>query len=171
MKSRPRFPFHSSPKTYLLPSQARPSHLSLLRDFISPPPFLSIADASTRPLSSPLSSLVRISLISSFYQAARFTRTRARGQLSLITTRTFHSHRFLRVPGLQTIIMSSSEDDVPLVRANGRANRKSSLSDLSGICTPSALIRLPRTRSLTSFDPWLWRHSAFTTCLLRSDTC
>lgn len=34
------------------------------------------------------------------------------------------------------------KDDTPLVRANGRANRNSSPSDLPSICTPSALIRL-----------------------------
>jgi len=79
-------------------------------------------------------------LTSSFYQAARLARTRARGPFPLIITRFFHPRAARLLSGLRITTMSSSEDDVPLMRANGRANRKSPPGDSAGICTSSALI-------------------------------
>lgn len=144
MSSRPRFPFHSSSPqdSYLFSSRFRVSHPSLFHLGTSslPPAFLLIfIDVSSALLTSTLSPLARISL-TSLYQAARLARIRARGPFPLITTRLFHPRSLWLLPRIQIAIMSSSEDDVPLVRANGRANRKSPLGDSAAICTPSALI-------------------------------
>ena len=92
-----------------------------------------------------LPSLVRISLTASFYQTVRLVRLGARGRLAWNLPRYFHpcSHQFQ--PSLRTAIMSSSEDDVPLVRANGRANGKLTPGNLAGICIPSGIIFTLRT--------------------------
>ena len=145
MSSRPRFPFHSCspPILNLFSSRSRVSHPSLSHPSTSSPHTsfsLRIIDVSSSFLTSTLSSLVRISLTSSFYQAARLARTRARGPFPVITTRFFHPRPVHLLSGLRIATMSSSEEDVPLVRANGRANRKSPPGDSAGICTPSALI-------------------------------